>query len=93
MEAQVKTPLERKIALEALVKSTGWGLLVNIAKEQVRFREQKVLLTPLTSSSGVYAQEFEKGEAAGLRLLLKLPHSLLDSIQQELNEKEPQDDD
>jgi len=78
--------LERKSALEGLVKSPGWGLLRKVAEEQVRLRERHILLKPLTGLDGVPAQEFEKGEVAGLRLLLTLPENMIAGIEYEMKE-------
>ena len=93
MEHNQLTPLEQQNALEALLKSTGWGLLANLAVEQAKFRERRVLLAPLESVDKLATQEFEKGEAAGLRLMLRLPHSLLDSLRAEIEKEEPQEND
>lgn len=66
-------------AIRDLTKSEGWQILMRIADEQVKRRINQVMLTPLSEEWLSGHQEFTKGEAAGIRLFMKLPVDMLES--------------
>lgn len=79
--------------LRDLVKSRGWARLSSIAKAQIATRNTNVL-KPL-KGDGIYEQEFQKGEIAGIQLFMQLPDISIESLRQQLEEEsanETQDD-
>lgn len=73
-------------ALQELLSSPGWDLLVEVVEAQTSIRKDVILLTALETSDKVYAQEFMKGEVAGMRLLVQLPKDIVDSTQAKIAE-------
>lgn len=80
-----KEAIERKEALEALLRSQGWDILLGILREQVQTRTNLVMLSKV-DSNGLYAQEFTKGEVAALRMVINLPRALVDNFNSELRD-------
>lgn len=70
---------EKNEALLLLTKSRGWQILVTIAEIQIGTRKNQVLYKPLEGESGIYIQEFLKGEIQGMESLLRLPQTIVDS--------------
>lgn len=60
---------ERARALKALLESVGWGIVREVIAQQVHDRVQQLLLSPLESLDAALAQEYAKGEVAGLQLV------------------------
>jgi hypothetical protein len=52
-------------------------VLREIVNGQAGSREGKILRTPVASMEAALAQEFMKGEAAGMRLILTIPENFL----------------
>lgn len=48
------------------------------------FRDGQVLRKPLASIDKVLEQEFVKGEAAGMAMVLALPKQIIDSVKADL---------
>lgn len=61
-----------------LTESSAWGQLKAIMEEQRRIRLFTVAETPLQSFAEAMPQEFMKGEAAGIGLVLTLPYTQLE---------------
>ena len=79
-------------ALRQLLKSPGWELLVKHAQAQIQTRTDTVILTPLESTGKVTQQEFQKGEIAGMRLLIALPESLIETVKAILDKQQREND-
>ena len=79
--------------LELLVENSGWKRLMEIAEGQCRNRDSSIF-SPLANLLELGKQEFEKGEVAGIRLFMVLPHKRIADIKQELENlpEEPEDD-
>jgi hypothetical protein len=79
-------------ALNTLLKSQGWDMLRSIVEEQVKQLHNQILLHPLGGDNGVYEQEYNKGHAMGLQVVLKLPGVLLDQYDAVLKSLAPDED-
>lgn len=78
-----------------LSKSPGWALLLEIGQGQYNVRQNQVFRTPCASMDQVLPQEYIKGEAAGIELLMKLPQIMIDNLTAEienLSQKESEND-
>lgn len=75
-----------------LMEHRGWKRLVEIAKAQQHERSQRVILTPLESQDQALAQEFMKGEFAGIGVLLAIPQTEVDLYDELLNEADKEED-
>jgi hypothetical protein len=50
-----------------------------VAEAQAQMREGQVLRVPITTMEAALAQEFMKGEAAGIRALLAIPTTFIEA--------------
>ena len=66
-----------------LVASPEWAALVKIMENQLRVREV-CMRQPLSGMDKVFEQEFSKGEAAGIGLVLAMPQQIIDVAESEL---------
>ena len=88
--------IRQRNAFRDLLRSEGWDMLMKIFQEQLETRRNQVELTPLASADEAFAQQFERGEIANLRLTMQLPQSILDDAQSIIDttkETEGHDDD
>lgn len=74
---------EQKRALRVLIESEGWRILAKTLQEQCGNRESHIVLTPLSDAFTSHMQEYMKGEAAILRLILTLPDRLIEALEDE----------
>jgi hypothetical protein len=96
MEEQQTEALLQKEHLQALLLSPGWHILQAVFKTQIEARTNRVMLQPLGDDTGyttVYQQEFYKGEAAGIRLVLELPKIMLESAEAIVDQTEKVEND
>jgi hypothetical protein len=66
---------------QSLGSYPGWVRLVKMGREQVERRMEDIRLTPLASLDAALAQEYEKGVAAGIELLLRIPEIAVEEAQ------------
>jgi hypothetical protein len=78
-ESQYEDAIRNVNALKKLVASEGWQILLDIAKEQMHNRREKIVLQPLSSMDEALPQEFMKGEVAGIQVLLSMPEVQIES--------------
>ncbi len=76
-----ETAAEEKAAFEGLQQFPAWKKLVEIIEAQVEGRKKQVLLTPTASLDAIAEENFIKGEAAGLLLVLELPATLIETAE------------
>jgi len=69
---------------QALCEHPGWKLLVKMAQGQMDNRMRIVMTSPLTEGHTIEAQEFLKGEYAGLNTFVGLPEALIKSAKLKL---------
>jgi len=67
-----------KAAMQQMMATEGWKMLVRQLVEQSESRKNKIL-GALDSADGVYEQEFKKGEIVGILLAVFLPKQILES--------------
>lgn len=70
---ETKEAREHKSAMQALISSPGWNILCAVMDAQIQNRIQHVMSGPTSPE-----QEWEKGEASGLKLARALPGILLE---------------
>lgn len=74
MSEELRNKQEEAALWRALTDSQGWRQLQQVMEAQRSSRIAMVGEAPLTSFAGALPQEFMKGEAAGIGLVLKLPY-------------------
>lgn len=79
---EVRRTLHR---FHSLVRSPGWAELREVALAQIATR-QNLNLGPIKDTSGIYEQEYRKGEVAGIQLFLSLPDIQIDTSEAILGE-------
>lgn len=87
---------EQARALKALLDSKGWAIVKGILDQQVAARLHDLVVVPLASLDGALAQEFAKGEIAGIKSILTTLEALYEDVSQlaaDQLEKEARDDD
>ncbi len=80
-DERLREAVRQKNAFTGLLRTEGWEMLTTILQEQVEMRRNSFELTPLESMDQIPAQEFKKGEIAGLRMAAQLPQDILDDAQ------------
>ncbi len=80
-EESLREAVRQRNAFRDLLRSEGWDMLVKIFQEQLETRRNRIELNPLASMDEAFAQQFERGEIANLRLTIQLPQSILDDAQ------------
>ena len=78
--------------LKSLVDHAGWKRLMEIAEGQCKNREPGIF-APLENLLEAGKQEFEKGEVAGIRLFMVLPHKRVADVEAELAAMPEEDED
>ena len=72
----------------SLVQHPAWAALVEIMNVQVQNRVRDIMSQRPADDKGVYEQEFMKGEAAGITLVLGMPQSLIESAEHDMENKD-----
>ena len=75
MEAQVDDAREAIREFKALLETKGWKRLEEVARAQVKGRQDEVLLKP---TQDTLEENYMKGEAHGIQLFVNLPKQLLE---------------
>lgn len=78
---------EQRSKFRSLVRSEGWAELVRVVNAQALTREYPVLRTS-TNLENLGEHNFMKGEAAGMRALIALPATVIESASQQLKDEE-----
>ena len=86
-EEELAVLREQRSKFRSLVQHPGWEELVRVATAQALMREGPVLRVP-TTPENLGQHNFEKGEAAGMRALMLLPQTVIESANSRLNEDE-----
>lgn len=68
-------------SLKELRDHPGWHILCRIAKVQMDARINTLILTPRTDMKSEWEKEFSKGEVAGMKFILAIPESELDTLE------------
>jgi hypothetical protein len=77
-DPEVQKARKQAAALKALTQSEGWSILKTILEGQVRAITDKIMLAPRGSQRDEYVYEFDKGQAAGMRIAIQLPYQEYD---------------
>lgn len=84
LEQHVQSLVGAKRLYEDLQRHPGWIELQKVLQDQANMRHNNIILNPLAGADGVYLQEFQKGECAGLKLAFHLPMQLVESLETEI---------
>lgn len=90
-EQQLQQLREQRSKFRSLVLHPGWVELVRVVSAQAQMREGPVLRTP-TTPENLGQHNFEKGEAAGMRALMVLPNTVIESATDQLKGEEGEDE-
>lgn len=88
----LEAELERKHALEKLLESPGWGILVGMLQAQADQMQTEILFTPCTSVDSALAQEYKKGHLRGVLSVSDLIVTELDVCTSKINQLRRNDD-
>ena len=83
---ELKEAQEQKPQLESLLRHPGWDIVRKVAEGQINARQREVMGGPAESGRSVNRQEWLKGEASGMRLLLGLPNLLVEQAEDTIQE-------
>lgn len=72
------TAAKTKEAMERLIASEGWHILMGIVDGRREALEQQILHKCLEEGNSVYRQEFMKGQAYSLLLISQLPKATIE---------------
>jgi hypothetical protein len=73
--------------LTSLKDSRGYKRLMMVAQGQVESRTNQLILAPLAGMDAVFAQEYAKGEIAGIRLFTEIVDDQIKVLEDEIQEK------
>jgi len=87
-ELSIQETIARKNALEGLLRSAGWSILLGMLRQQADARKNRVLLQPIGAEGleTVHVQEFLKGEIASLEFVMYYPGAIVKEIERELTQ-------
>jgi len=92
LQAEVRVLQEESSRLSSLQQHAGYGYLVEIAKGQMENRLNQILLSPLKTMDEVLAQEFLKGEYAGIRLFTDMVQLRIEVLKEEIEKRMKEDE-
>jgi len=72
----------------SLVKSAGWARLGKIIDAQVEMRERRILAEDLDTKDQVAEVRKLKEERKALKLVMQLPETIIEGIDEELSDVE-----
>lgn len=87
-EEELEDLHSRRQSLQDLLRSAGWGFLKEILTEQVRGREKEELAYDISSSADLYELVRLKAERRAMLLVLDLPATIVESLSEDLKERE-----
>jgi hypothetical protein len=82
-EVHLRVAQEEYSNLKSLVDHPGWKLVLEYAKGQIESRSPGIF-TKLENILLVTAQEFEKGEVAGIQLFSKIPGIVIADLEEKI---------
>lgn len=59
-------------------------MLSGMLKEQIATRTAQIMLNSLESADAAYEEQFKKGEAAGMGLVLQLPEQIIEQLEADI---------
>lgn len=83
---QLRELQEELSELNSLVQHRGFKRLLKIGEEQVKARQESILLVPLKSMKDVLPQEYAKGEISGIKLFMELTKIEIGSLEAEIQQ-------
>lgn len=69
---------------ESLVKSRGWGRLVEILEEQVVLRSNTLLAGSIRGLDSAFEHTEQQGERRGIKLVLELPGTVIETLKEDI---------
>lgn len=86
---ELKEAREQKALYEALINHRGWDMFKVLIEAQIESRTREVMSSPLGDEKTLAKQEWDKGEASGLRLALALPRIIIENLESIEKENAP----
>lgn len=77
---------EERHNLKKLQESAPFKFLVGTADSQIKTRTDNIILRPLANLDEALAQEYAKGEVAGIRLFTQMVPTLIETLDEEIAE-------
>ena len=71
-------------AYQSLHKSLGWGLLVELAREQIDMRQAMVMSMEEKGLEDVFEGVRLKAECRALKLFISLPETIIEQLREDL---------
>jgi hypothetical protein len=84
-EEELTAATEVRQEFRALLKSPAWARLVKVIEAQAEQRLSDVL-SPASGLDTLVKMEYEKGVRAGMLMIARLPHSIVESLDQDIEE-------
>ena len=78
--------------IQELLDSAIWKQYSSMVAAQCEGRTNELILSPLATLDGALAQEYAKGEIAGMRFAIQMLPQLVDDTMAEINGMEPNDE-
>lgn len=78
--------LSRRQSLKDLTLSAGWGILVDLANEQIEHRKTQELAFDIEGPEALFELAKLKAERRALTLFINLPEVMIENITQDLEE-------
>ena len=69
-------------------ESSSWKKLLEILQGQIDGMQSKVILTPLASADGIFAQEFAKGPIEGRLSIFSTAEAIMEELEGDENGRE-----
>ena len=83
-DSRVRELQEELSRLRALKDFAGYKYLLEIADNQIKGRQDALILRPLAKMDDVLSQEYSKGEIAGIRLFRELTDIRIADLEEEI---------
>lgn len=98
-DPEIQKARKQAAALKALTQTEGWNILKAMLEGQIRAITDQIMLAPRGSQQQEYKYEFDKGQAAGLRIAIQLPyqeydlqHAVAGALEKHGKRADPSDD-
>lgn len=89
ISSEVAELREKIREIKVLIDSPIWKQYSDLVESQCNGRVDQMILTPLSGFDAALAQEYAKGEIAGMRLALQVLPQLIEDTETAMNELEP----
>lgn len=85
LDGQLQAAREQLYEWRALKNHPGWKRLTKVIEAQKNMRVGNILRAPTQQIVDVFVREYERGEAAGLDLILEIGNTEIQRLEAEIN--------